>query len=374
MFTGIQRARFVRAWRNGLPAPWDTVLAPAALAYRGGLALRWAAYAWGLRKTRSLPCPVLAVGNLTVGGTGKTPLVELIARTLSARGRRVVILSRGYGRRGSLAIGVVSDGKRLLLNAAEAGDEPFLLARRLGDVSGGIPVVVGRDRFRAGAWSIPRFRPDILLLDDGFQTMRVRKDVEVVCLDARAPWGPGGLLPRGSLREPPQALRRADLLVLTNAAGCPDLPRLQGELQQRAPGRPMALASYEAVGVIDLGSGVVRSVETLRAQPILAFAGIAVPENFAATLAGLRVAPRDFVAFPDHHPYGDADLRQLRSRAQAVGAAALVTTEKDAVRIPVSGLMPILALQVELRLRDHRGEDWWAALEACLQRSAASRT
>ncbi|MBI3455132.1 MAG: tetraacyldisaccharide 4'-kinase [Candidatus Rokubacteria bacterium] len=361
MLTATQRARLVRAWREGLPAPWDTLLAGAAFAYRGALALRWAAYASGILRTRSLPCRVLAVGNLTVGGTGKTPLVELVARTLGGRGRRVVIVSRGYGRRRPDRVGLVSDGHRLLLTAREAGDEPYLLARRVP----GVPVVVGRDRFRAGAVALPRFQPDVLLLDDGFQQMRLRKDAEVVCLDARAPWGHRGLLPRGSLREPLAALRRAHFLVLTHAAACAEPARLEGELRAYAPTAPIAHAHYEAEAVEDLRSGTLSPADTLRGRPLLAFAGIAVPENFRATLAELGVVPRDFVAFPDHHAYTVADVRALEARAHVAGAETLVTTEKDAVRLAASGTMPVWVLRVRLSLRDEDAT-WWAALDARL--------
>ncbi len=352
----------MRAWREGLPAPWDTVLAGAALAYRGGLGLRRAAYAAGLLRSGALPCRVIAVGNLTVGGTGKTPLVELLARRLSARGARVVVLSRGYGRRGPESVRVVSDGARLLLGPDEAGDEPFLLARRLGDAPGGVPVVVGRDRLRAGAWALPRFHPDVLLLDDGFQQRRLVKDVDIVCLDARAPWGGRGLLPRGSLREPPQALARADLLVLSRPAAAPAPSRAEAEVRARAPRAPLALATYEAEGVEDVRAGTVFGLDRLHGPALLAFAGIAVPENFAATLGAIGVTPRDFLPFPDHHAYAAEDVMALEARARAVGAEVLLTTEKDAVRIPTGGRLPVWALRVRLRL-DDGAEAWWAALE-----------
>jgi len=399
VLTATQRARLARAWREGLPAPWKTVLAPATLAYRGGLALRQAAYTWGLLRTRTLPCRVVAVGNLTVGGTGKTPLVELLARAMTAQGRRVVILSRGYGRRQAHRVAVVSDGARPLLTARDAGDEPVLLARRLP----GVPVVVGRDRARAGAWAVSRFSPDVLLLDDGFQQMRLGKDIDVVCLDARAPWGHGGLLPRGSLREPPGALSRADLLVLTHSTSCRDLARVREELRTWAPGAPIAFAAYEAERVEDVRSGALLPLDALRSRPVLAFAGIAVPESFRTTLAAQGVVPRDFVAFRDHHPYDRADVLKLEARARAVGAEVLLTTEKDAVRLPLAGsggseapgllekgtrgrgrearglasrwtirrdemaagTMPAWALRIRLRFQEDSA-DWWAALEARL--------
>jgi tetraacyldisaccharide 4'-kinase len=350
------RVRLLRAWREGLPAPWDALLAGASLAYRGGLSLRRAAYVTGILRTRRLPCRVLAVGNLTVGGTGKTSLVEWLARELAGRGRRVVILSRGYGRRGG-DVRLVSNGRQVLLSSSQAGDEPVLLARRLT----GVPIVVGRDRHRAGAWALPRFGPDVLLLDDGFQQRGLATDVDIVCLDARAPWGHRGLLPRGSLREPPAALRRAQFLVLTGAAP----GEVPDEIRRHAPGAPVAWARHEPESVVDPKTGAVGALESLRGQPLLAFAGIAMPERFAATLAGLAVAPRDFVAFPDHHPYTPWDLAALEARARAVGAVWLLTTEKDAVRLPEPGALPVHVLRVRLRLDDPEGA-WWRALEAAL--------
>jgi len=306
----------------------------------------------------------VAVGNLTVGGTGKTPLVELLCRALEARGRQTVILSLGYGRRESEPVAAVSDRTRLLLDPREAGDEPYLLARRLS----GIPVVVGRDRFRAGAWAVARFRPDVLVLDDGFQQRRLRKDVEVVCLDARAPWGSGQLLPRGSLREPRTALARADLIVLTHVGRVPDLPRIRAEVRRWVPSQPVALAAFEAEGVEEQGSGAVRPVDALRGTPLLAFAGIASPGSFAATLDDAGVAPRALVEFPDHHPYKARDLGEIESQARAVGARALLTTEKDLVRLPLGARLSVWALRVRLTLSEV-DEGWWPTLERRLDRA-----
>jgi tetraacyldisaccharide 4'-kinase len=365
VLTGTRHARLVNAWRRGLPAPWRTLLAPCALAYRSGLRLRNATYALGVARTRRLPCRVLAVGNLTVGGTGKTPLVELIARTIAERGRSVAIVSRGYGGRATAPVSLVSDGTRVLLGAAEAGDEPVLLARRLLDVPRGVPVVVGRDRFRAGALAVARFAPDVVVLDDGFQQRRLAKDVEVVCLDARAPWGHGGLLPGGSLREPPKSIRRAHLLVLTHAEACPDLVAARVEVGRLTPVVPVAVATLEPIGVLDVASGQARPLAALAARPALAFAGIAAPERFIETLGGLGITPRAFVPFPDHHPYAPEDLDALATRARAAGAEVLLTTEKDAVRLRAPAALPVWALQVRLHLTDADGA-WWAALLARL--------
>lgn len=346
----------VMAWRRGWPAPVEAALLPAELAYRVGLALHRSLYAAGLVRGRRLACRVLAVGNLTVGGTGKTPLVEWLARRLAQGGQRVVVLSRGYGRRrGPEPWAVSVDG-----SAEAAGDEPLLLARRLRDVPGGVPVVVARDRGRAGAWAVARYRPDVAVLDDGFQHHRLVKDVEVVCLDARAPWGRGGLLPRGSLREPPQALRRAHLLVLTRAGAETEVGSLERELARLAPEAPLAVATYAVEGIVHLASGTRYDVASFRDRPVLAFAGIAQPERFRDTLEAGGILPRTFVAFPDHHRYRAGDLVRLRALARRAGADALLTTEKDAVRL-VPPPPEVYVVPVALRLADPDGR-WWGAL------------
>jgi tetraacyldisaccharide 4'-kinase len=357
------RARLVRAWREGLPAPWDWLLGAATVGYRAGLALHRTAYAAGLRRTRTLPCGVVTVGNLTVGGTGKTPTVEWLARALGARGRRVVVLSRGYGRRARSPVTVVSDEERVLATVSEAGDEPILLARRLP----GVPVVVGGDRHRAGEAALARFGADVLVLDDGFQQQRLHADVAVVCLDAQAPWGHRGLLPRGSLREPPRAIARAHLLVLTHAAGVTNRAAVEAEVRRHAGGVPIAHATYEPEGAVDARTGAAVPLASLRGRPVLAFAGIAAPERFAATLRALGLNLRELAAFPDHHAYRPADLATIESRARATGAAVLVTTEKDAVRLPPAGTLPVWAVPVHLRLEDPPGA-WWALLERRLAR------
>jgi tetraacyldisaccharide 4'-kinase len=352
------RARLVRAWREGLPAPWDWLLGAAVVGYRAGLALHRAAYATGLRRTGTLPCAVVAVGNLTVGGTGKTPMVEWLARALGARGRQVVVLSRGYGRRGGAPVTVVSDRDHVLATVDEAGDEPILLARRLP----GVPVVVGSDRHQAGQTALARLGADVLLLDDGFQQQRLHVDVAVVCLDADAPWGHRGLLPRGSLREPPEAIGRAHLLVVTHAAGVTNRAAVEAEVRRHAGRVPIAHASYEPEAGVDARTGAAVPLDSLRGRAVLAFAGIAAPERFATTLRRLGVNLRELAVFPDHHAYRASDLATLEARARAVGAAALVTTEKDAVRLPPGGTLPVWAVPVRLRL-ENPPTAWWTLLE-----------
>jgi tetraacyldisaccharide 4'-kinase len=373
----VRRARLIRAWRDGRLGPLGFFLAPAAWAYRAGLAARDAAYARGILESARLPCPVVSVGNLTLGGTGKTPTVEAVARWLGAAGRRVAIVSRGYGRRPGAPVEMVSDGGPPRVSAERAGDEPFLLARRLP----GVGVVVGADRLEAGRWAVQHLRPEVVLLDDGFQQRRLRKDVEIVCVDARAPWGRGGLFPRGTLREPSSALARAHLIVLTGSGGEPDPTGLRAEIVRRAGPVPCLAADYVVDGLEDLGSGALHPGTALQGRVVLAFAGIAAPERVAETLATQGALVREVLAFPDHHRYESRDLEAVVGRARAVGAELIVTTEKDAVRLPPSPVVagtgssavwprepwpPVWALRVRLEPLT-AAEDWRAALLARIE-------
>ena len=371
----IRRARLVRAWRDGRLGVLSLALAPVAWVYRAGLAVRAAAYARGLVASGRLPCPVVSVGNLTLGGTGKTPTVEMVARWLADEGRRVTIVSRGYGRRPGAPIELVSDGGAPRLSAERAGDEPLLLARRLR----GVGVVVGADRLAAGRWAVHHLRPDVVLLDDGFQQRRLLKDVEIVCLDARAPWGRGGLFPRGTLREPPSALARAHLIVLTGAAAGVDPNAALAEVRRRVGSVPHLVADYAVDGLEDLESGALRPAAELRGRAVLAFAGIAAPERLRDTLAAQGALVRELIGFPDHHGYDSRDIDMVLRRARAVGADLLVTTEKDAVRLgppgpaggrlgsevawPRGASLPLWAVRVHLQPISG-ADDWRAALRA----------
>ena len=325
----VRRGRMVRAWREGRAGALGLVLAPAAWVYHAGLVLREAAYGRGWLARGRLPCPVVSVGNLTVGGTGKTPAVEMVARWLGEDGCRVVIVSRGYGRRPAAPIELVSDGGAPRLPAERAGDEPLLLARHLR----GVAVVVGADRLEAGRWAAAHLRPDVVLLDDGFQQRRLLKDVEIVCLDARDPWGPDGLFPQGTLREPRAALARAHLLVVTRADARRNLAGLLAEIRQYAGPVPCLTADYVVEELEDLASAARHPAEALRGRGVLGFAGIAAPERLAETLIAHGAIVRDLVVFPDHHSYGPRDLEIVARRARATGASLVVTTEKDAVRL-----------------------------------------
>jgi tetraacyldisaccharide 4'-kinase len=347
--------RLTSGWDDGFGAPASVALGAASAAYRGMLRTRRWLYARGVLRARALPCPVISIGNLTVGGTGKTPAVELAVRTLIEQGHRPAVVSRGYGRK-SRGVHLVADSASIRLAAEEAGDEPFLLARRLP----GTPVVVGADRWEAGRMAIDRCGATAIVLDDGFQQRTLATSLNVVMARARKPWGNGRLLPAGPLREPLTALERADLVLATgprDATGDEVAP----SLARYATGVPLVTATLEPVACWDASTLASVPLSRIAAARAVAFAGIARPESFAATLAALGIKAA-VVAFRDHHWYTPEDLRSLAARAAA--ADALVTTEKDWVRLRhhrIDGL-PVYVVSVALTLTSGAAA-WRAAFE-----------
>jgi len=358
--------RIVDGWQDGFGPAASRVLSVAAGGYRGLLGTRDWLYALGVLRSRRLGCPVVSVGNLTVGGTGKTPAVELAVRTLIELGHRPAVLSRGYGRR-THGIQIVADAASIRLDAEEGGDEPFLLARRLP----GVPVVVGSNRHAAGRHAIARFGVSAIVLDDGFQHRTLGKDVEIVMARARAPWGNGRLLPGGPLREPVSALRRATLIVVTGASSADDVAEVLDAARRHAPGTPVLAARHVPTDCWEVATMKYQPVESLLGKRLFGFAGIGAPEGFRQTLKEAGVAEAGFTRFADHHWYARDELRALDAEAAAVGADGLVTTEKDWVRLrrlPVPK-RPIHVLGVRLVLLSGEAE-WRAAFERAMARCA----
>jgi tetraacyldisaccharide 4'-kinase len=352
--------RLVDGWRDGFGPAASRVLSVAAGGYRGLLGTRDWLYACGVLKSHRLGCPVVSVGNLTVGGTGKTPAVELAVRTLIELGHRPAVVSRGYGRR-THGIQIVADAASIRLDAEEGGDEPFLLARRLP----GVPVVVGSHRYEAGRHAIARFGVTAIVLDDGFQHRTLAKDVEIVMARARAPWGNGRLLPGGPLREPLSALARAALIVVTGARGPDDVAEVADAARRHAPGTPVLAARHVPTECWEVGSMKEHPLGSLLGKRLFAFAGIGSPDGFRKTLEETGVSEAGFARFADHHWYTREELRDLDAAAAARGADGLVTTEKDWVRLrrlPVTK-RPIYALGVRLVLLSGEAE-WRAAFTA----------
>lgn len=309
--------------------------------YAWGHRLRLRAYARGWAMVNKLPCRVISVGNITLGGTGKTPLVEAIARLLRQHGHRVGILSRGYGKQGTERLVVVSDGQRCLASADVAGDEPVLLAEHLPEV----PVVVARDRYAAGMLAVQRFGVDTIVLDDGFQHVQLARDLDILALDAARPFGSGHLFPRGDLREGPSAVARADLIVLTRWR--PDMALPNPFLPHPAP--PLFYSRHEPLALRTLGDGRRLTLASLMGQRLLAFCGIGTPESFRQMLVDLGVNLVTFSTFPDHHAYTWSELEALAQAAKAHDARALITTEKDGIRLRHSWTLPYEVWELQIR-------------------------
>lgn len=316
------------------------VLKTVSHPYRHLLALRAFAYRQGLLRSYRLPRPVVSVGNIGLGGTGKTPTVAWIAGYLMSRGKRVAVLSRGYG--GS-AMGeplIVSDGSSLLAAPEQCGDEPYLLAQQLP----GLMVVIGSDRYRAGELALKELNPDIFILDDGFQHLRLQRDLNVLLLDAARPFATGYTLPAGMLREGKEAARRADLVLYTRAA-TPGMPNLFPKL-------PSSWADHRLVGVRSLAGGGQLGFQIFMGGRVAAFSGIASPGSFFRLLEGEGVTLSATLSLPDHVKYGAEEIAAVCRLKETSSSEFLITTAKDAVKLApfADRLAPCYVAQLELNL------------------------
>ena len=328
---------------------WLTCLRPVSYAYGAAISLRAAVFAYGLARTRRLPVPVLSVGNLSVGGSGKTPFVEMLAGRLRERGQRVVIILRGY-RGGSKKPTIVSDGRGLRCEPPVAADEAYLLAKHLP----GVAVLTGANRYRVGEVALEHVDCGVIILDDGFQHLGLYRDLDIVLVDAVNPFGYGRLLPSGLLREPPEALGRADIVVITHADAGRDVDSAMQAIRRYAPSAPIALAVHRPVSLIDVRSEACLGLERLTGQRLLAVSGIANPSRFEAALVQRGAFVTAHHIFPDHHRYTTADLEIINSAAKDVGASMVVTTEKDMVKFTCLDVakvgVPLYALSISLEL------------------------
>ncbi|MDP3096666.1 MAG: tetraacyldisaccharide 4'-kinase [Syntrophales bacterium] len=318
--------RLKEIWKDerttGVSGAFATALRLLSLPYGAVVAARNRLYDGGLLKQQKLPRPVIGVGNLTVGGTGKTPTVIFLANLLKRKGRRPAVLSRGYRGGANAPVNVVSDGNRILMGWKEAGDEPILIAR----AAPGIPVLTGSRRLLTGRAAVETLGADVLILDDGFQHRALFRDIDIVLLDDARPFGNGFLLPRGPLREPTDSLGRADILIRTGGAE-------KEEPLREAASLPSFRAIHKPQGIVAGGTQRIETVAALAGEKVFAFAGIGSPEAFRRSLTELGAAVVGFRAFPDHHPYVPSDIELLRRLAAESGAARIVTTEKDGVRL-----------------------------------------
>jgi tetraacyldisaccharide 4'-kinase len=337
-------------------------LAPLGLVYGAAIKVRSALYRNGILKTQSVSIPVISVGNITTGGTGKTPLVEWIASELAARGHRVCVLTRGYRRANPTERVVVSDGDQILADAGQSGDEAMMLARSL---VGKAAVVCDADRVAGANWAIENLKPDALILDDGFQHVRIGRDLDIVTIDATNPWGAGRLLPAGILREPIKSLGRADCIILTRTSNT-----INAGLQERirqATDAPIFCSTtvFRRVTALDSLENAIEE-ETLRKQPISAFCGIGNPNAFFKQLREEGFDLQHTEAFRDHHKYSQTDIDLVSRRAADAGAQALITTAKDAVKLESMRFgLPCYVVEIEMQVLE--AERLLASIDEAIQ-------
>ena len=326
------------------------VLPPLSLLYGAVTRTRLSLYRRGTFHTTKLDRPVISVGNITTGGTGKTPLVEYVARIIAAQGKKVCILTRGYGRKDAHLQVIVSDGYGVLASPQEAGDEPYLLATKL---TGLAAVISSADRIAAGQEAIKDFGTDCFVLDDGFQHLRLARDLNILTIDATNPWGGGRLLPHGRLRESIEGVSRADCVVLTRCDQVASVDALREEIGRLTGDKPMFESRMRVARITPLKNGGEAIAPPAR---VAAFCAVGNPASFFKQLgaAGYEVVLER--AFADHHVYSQDEVDSVVRLAGDAGASALITTAKDAVKLRgLSFSLPCYVMEIEIAIDDAEG-------------------
>lgn len=341
---------------HGIDIPILKLLEWASLAYKKGVEKKYNSYLRNPQKQTQLSAKVISLGNITVGGTGKTPMTCLLARYLQEKGFRTALLNRGYRSETEGKAAIMSDGEHILLTAAVGGDEACLMARSLP----GIPVLVGRNRSSSGQMAIDMFQSQVLLLDDGFQHWQLYRDLDIVLIDGTHPFGNGYVLPRGILREPMEQLRRAGLVIITKAdlATERQLQSIYAALRQYHPHVPVAEAVHRpkwCISFADWNSLQKRSEcpNLAGGRSVIAVSALGNPASFEATIRSFGYAIADTMRYDDHHQYSRDDLAAMAKKAQELGAV-LVTTEKDAVKMDAAYIaahdVPLYVLGIEIEI------------------------
>jgi len=328
------------------PVSRSIIYVPAKL-YELGVRARVALYENNLFETRRLNAPVISVGNLTVGGSGKTPCVAFLAGFLCEAGHGVAILSRGYKRESEGRV-EVSNGREILCGPNESGDEPFLLAKSCP----GARVVVDRDRYAAGRWLEERAQVSVFILDDGYQHLRLARDLNLLLIDASEPLDQAKMVPFGRLREPLAAMRRADAVIVTRSDLPFDRHSLENTIGRFARANtPILYAYHRMTNLIRLNDELIVDLSTFARRRIAAVSGVARPERFVADLERLEMKIALRRDFDDHHRYTREELSEIVERAREARAEAIITTEKDAANLPAgfvgSSALPFFAARIE---------------------------
>ncbi|MCQ2554013.1 MAG: tetraacyldisaccharide 4'-kinase, partial [Clostridia bacterium] len=281
---------------------------------------------------------VISIGNITVGGTGKTPTAQMLATQIKELGYRVVILNRGYRSHWNRNIGVVSNGEKIFMTAHEAGDEAYLMAKTLP----GIPVIIGKNRAITGKYAVEKMHAEVIILDDGFQHWQLKRDLDIVLVDTLSMFGNGCVLPRGVLREPIENLGRGGLFILTKTDQSSALSRMQlrktiAKYNSLAPVVESVHNPKNFVEIAEWYKGItehVKPLDELRGENVMVFSAIGNPSSFEQTLSSIGVNILEAVRYPDHHDYGMLEMQYISERAKSLNAVAMIATSKDAVKIP----------------------------------------
>ena len=342
--------------------PWPirlllAVLRGVSLVFRNVVLARLFLYEVGICRRYPLGCQVISVGNITAGGTGKTPVVEIFARELQKSGRKVAILSRGYRKRELPWYQrlfrekiepprVVSDGKRLLLDSEMGGDEPYMLASNLP----GVVVLVDKNRVKSGRYAVKRFGCDTLILDDGFQYLKLRHRLEIVLVDKTNPFGNANMLPRGVLREPIRNLKRADFIFITKSDGHAE--ELRARLRELNANAEMIECRHRPLHLQNVYTAEHVPLSWLKGRTVTSLSGIAVPQSFENSLRAMGAKVIYCDRYADHHRYNAQEIIDAVNKASDLHADALLTTEKDAVRFPrlESTPVPVFYMRVDIEL------------------------
>ncbi|MCI6159520.1 MAG: tetraacyldisaccharide 4'-kinase [Selenomonadaceae bacterium] len=339
------------------------VLYVFSLIYASLVNLKLAGYHLGVLKKEKLDCFVISLGNVTVGGTGKTPTAQRLAKDIRDMGYKVVILNRGYRAKWHGDVGIVSDGRKLYMDAKEAGDEAFMLAKHLPQV----PVLIGAERAKTGRYAIEHFGAEVAILDDGYQHWQLHRDLDILLVDAVNVFGNGYILPRGTLREPISHISRADVCLLTKVDQAAEgaCSYIRDTIHRYNPRASVVESVHQPKNFVPLEdwhvdiSGEGEDVSKIRGHRIMAVSAIGNPASFEQTLSDLGTVIIESLRYPDHHDYTVHEMQDILEQAENLGAEAIVITEKDAVKIPAEVIMarrniPIFVICVEVTFKDGR--------------------
>ncbi|MDY6855204.1 MAG: tetraacyldisaccharide 4'-kinase [Thermodesulfobacteriota bacterium] len=326
-----------------------------SLLYKCGVQLRYWLYKRGIFRSKELPCEVISIGNISLGGSGKTPTTYYIANLLKENQIRVAVLSRGYKSKANNRINLVSDGNRVLLSPMQAGDEPYMLAKRLN----GVPVLTSKDRYHMGKYAIKHFKSSALILDDGFQHIGLKRDMDILLIDPNTLNGQNYLFPRGILREPIKSIKRADLYLITKVKDENEYEKLSRKIRDIKEDAKTFYVYFKAEDLID-SNGENKGLDYLKDKRVLAFSGIANPQHFIALLKEQGAIVVEELIFPDHHWYSSDDYKKIERISKQLDFS--VTTEKDIMKMGSSFFHKVKAFALTIGLCIDREEDFKASL------------